>query len=64
MPAHTLLVINQLAWPSMLVEIDVAAMGPAGQVIATSTGSIGCLNPWSHGLAKAFPPRTNRRSAS
>ena len=28
MPAHTLLVINQLAWPGMLVEIDVTAMVP------------------------------------
>jgi 2-iminobutanoate/2-iminopropanoate deaminase len=25
MPAHTLLTINQLAWPGMLVEIDVTA---------------------------------------
>jgi enamine deaminase RidA (YjgF/YER057c/UK114 family) len=28
MPAHTLLTINQLAWPGMLVEIDVTAMIP------------------------------------
>jgi 2-iminobutanoate/2-iminopropanoate deaminase len=28
MPAHTLLTINQLAWPGMLVEIDVTAMVP------------------------------------
>jgi len=28
MPAHTLLVINQLAWPGMLVEIDVTAAVP------------------------------------
>jgi enamine deaminase RidA (YjgF/YER057c/UK114 family) len=28
MPAHTLLVINQLAWPGMMVEIDVTAMVP------------------------------------
>ena len=28
MPAHTLLVINQLAWPGMLVEIDATAMIP------------------------------------
>lgn len=28
MPAHTLLVINQLAWPGMLLEIDVTAMTP------------------------------------
>jgi 2-iminobutanoate/2-iminopropanoate deaminase len=28
MPAHTLLVINQLAWPGMLVEIDMTAMVP------------------------------------
>jgi enamine deaminase RidA (YjgF/YER057c/UK114 family) len=28
MPAHTLLVINQLAWPGMMLEIDVTAMVP------------------------------------
>ena len=28
MPAHTLLVINQLAWPGMMVEIDVTAAVP------------------------------------
>ena len=28
MPAHTLLVINQLAWPGMMVEIDATAMIP------------------------------------
>ena len=28
MPAHTLLVINQLAWPGMMVEIDATAMVP------------------------------------
>jgi 2-iminobutanoate/2-iminopropanoate deaminase len=28
LPAHTLLTINQLAWPGMLVEIDVTAMVP------------------------------------
>ncbi len=28
MPAHTLLVINQLAWPGMMLEIDVTAMTP------------------------------------
>jgi enamine deaminase RidA (YjgF/YER057c/UK114 family) len=28
MPAHTLLVINQLAWPGMMVEIDATAMTP------------------------------------
>jgi 2-iminobutanoate/2-iminopropanoate deaminase len=28
MPAHTLLVINQLAWPGMMVEIDVTAIVP------------------------------------
>lgn len=28
MPAHTLLVINQLAWPGMLLEIDVTAIIP------------------------------------
>jgi enamine deaminase RidA (YjgF/YER057c/UK114 family) len=28
MPAHTLLTINQLAWPGMLVEIDVTAVIP------------------------------------
>ena len=28
MPAHTLLTISQLAWPGMLVEIDVTAMVP------------------------------------
>lgn len=28
MPAHTFLNINQLAWPGMLVEIDVTAMVP------------------------------------
>jgi hypothetical protein len=28
MPAHTLLTINQLAWPGMMVEIDVTAMVP------------------------------------
>jgi enamine deaminase RidA (YjgF/YER057c/UK114 family) len=28
MPAHTLLVINQLAWPGMMVEIDVTAITP------------------------------------
>jgi 2-iminobutanoate/2-iminopropanoate deaminase len=28
MPAHTLLVINQLAWPGMLVEVDVTAAVP------------------------------------
>jgi len=28
MPAHTLLTINQLAWPGMLVEIDVTAAVP------------------------------------
>ena len=28
MPAHTLLNISQLAWPGMLIEIDVTAMVP------------------------------------
>ena len=28
MPAHTLLVINQLAWPGVMVEIDATAMVP------------------------------------
>ena len=28
MPAHTLLTISQLAWPGMMVEIDVTAMVP------------------------------------
>jgi len=28
MPAHTLLIISQLAWPGMLVEVDVTAMVP------------------------------------
>jgi enamine deaminase RidA (YjgF/YER057c/UK114 family) len=28
MPAHTLLTIDQLAWPGMMVEIDVTAMIP------------------------------------
>jgi 2-iminobutanoate/2-iminopropanoate deaminase len=28
MPAHTLLTISQLAWPGMIVEIDVTAMVP------------------------------------
>jgi enamine deaminase RidA (YjgF/YER057c/UK114 family) len=28
MPAHTLLTIGQLAWPGMMVEIDVTAMVP------------------------------------
>jgi 2-iminobutanoate/2-iminopropanoate deaminase len=28
MPAHTLLTISQLAWPGMMVEIDVTAMIP------------------------------------
>src|SRR5689334_9242557 len=28
MPAHTLLTINQLAWPGMLVEIDATAVVP------------------------------------
>lgn len=28
MPAHTLLTIDQLAWPGMMVEIDVTAMVP------------------------------------
>lgn len=28
LPAHTFLNINQLAWPGMLVEIDVIAMAP------------------------------------
>jgi enamine deaminase RidA (YjgF/YER057c/UK114 family) len=28
MPAHTLLVINQLAWPGMMVEVDVTAAVP------------------------------------
>src|SRR6478752_8618653 len=28
MPAHTLLIINQLAWPGMLVEVDVTAAVP------------------------------------
>ncbi len=31
MPAHTLLVINQLAWPGMMLEIDVTAAVPAGR---------------------------------
>jgi enamine deaminase RidA (YjgF/YER057c/UK114 family) len=31
MPAHTLLVINQLAWPGMMVEIDATAMVPLGR---------------------------------
>jgi 2-iminobutanoate/2-iminopropanoate deaminase len=29
LPAHTFLVVSQLAWPGMLVEIDVIAMVPA-----------------------------------
>ena len=28
MPAHTLLIISQLAWPGMLVEVDVTAAVP------------------------------------
>ena len=28
LPAHTLLTINQLAWPGMIVEIDVTAVVP------------------------------------
>src|SRR5215468_4232870 len=28
LPAHTLLTINQLAWPGMIVEIDVTAIVP------------------------------------
>jgi enamine deaminase RidA (YjgF/YER057c/UK114 family) len=28
MPAHTLLTISQLAWPGMMVEVDVTAMVP------------------------------------
>jgi 2-iminobutanoate/2-iminopropanoate deaminase len=28
MPAHTLLTISQLAWPGMIIEIDVTAMVP------------------------------------
>jgi enamine deaminase RidA (YjgF/YER057c/UK114 family) len=28
LPAHTFLNVNQLAWPDMLVEIDVIAMAP------------------------------------
>jgi len=28
LPAHTLLTISQLAWPGMLVEIDVTAVVP------------------------------------
>jgi enamine deaminase RidA (YjgF/YER057c/UK114 family) len=28
MPAHTLLTISQLAWPGMMVEIDVTAIVP------------------------------------
>ena len=28
MPAHTLLTISQLAWPGMLVEVDVTAIVP------------------------------------
>jgi len=28
LPAHTLLTINQLAWPAMIVEIDVTAVVP------------------------------------
>jgi 2-iminobutanoate/2-iminopropanoate deaminase len=31
MPAHTLLTIDQLAWPGMMVEIDVTAMVPLGR---------------------------------
>jgi enamine deaminase RidA (YjgF/YER057c/UK114 family) len=31
MPAHTLLVINQLAWPGMMLEIDVTAAVPPGK---------------------------------
>ena len=31
MPAHTLLVINQLAWPGMMLEIDVTAAVPLGK---------------------------------
>ena len=27
-PAHTLLTISQLAWPGMIVEIDVTAVVP------------------------------------
>jgi len=30
LPAHTFLNVNQLAWPAMLVEIDVIAMVPLG----------------------------------
>jgi enamine deaminase RidA (YjgF/YER057c/UK114 family) len=29
LPAHTFLTVSQLAWPSMLVELDVIAMVPA-----------------------------------
>jgi enamine deaminase RidA (YjgF/YER057c/UK114 family) len=28
LPAHTLLTISQLAWPGMIVEIDVTAIVP------------------------------------
>jgi 2-iminobutanoate/2-iminopropanoate deaminase len=28
LPAHTLLNISQLAWPGMLIEIDVTAIAP------------------------------------
>lgn len=31
MPAHTFLNINQLAWPGMMVEIDVTAVVPANR---------------------------------
>ena len=28
MPAHTLVSVSQLAWPGMLIEIDVTAIVP------------------------------------
>jgi 2-iminobutanoate/2-iminopropanoate deaminase len=31
LPAHTFLNINQLAWPGMLVEVDVIAIAPQGR---------------------------------
>jgi 2-iminobutanoate/2-iminopropanoate deaminase len=31
LPAHTFLNINQLAWPGMLVEVDVIAVAPQGR---------------------------------
>jgi len=36
LPAHTMLNVVQLAWPSMLVEIDIIAMVPGAEVGLTA----------------------------